>query len=369
MLQIGEILKKVPFLKTLPKEGIDFIIERLKFKTFDAGQLLFKAGDPGDCMFIVLTGEVKVFITHDGEDEELAKIGAGNYFGEMALLTGDPRSASIKSTQPAEMFTLYKKEFDEVLGKYPMISIEMGKIMSQRLRDTISKRAAADARASKTTSVAPTGPSGSLKDRSLIDVIRFCESNTLTGTLKITNAGKTGVIEYDKGAPMSIRLEGKKDDDALDEMLGWEDGQFVITPKALSFEDSKAEPAAKPEEKKIVLVVNSSLAVRKLVEKAFAAMGYQAYGAESEAKAMEVLNSIIPNVIISDVKLSDSNANDFSKKVRENSKLANIYFIFIRDENLNQVQINEIQAISNSQLTKGHEVSEFVGIVEKVMHR
>ena len=141
MFQISEVLRKVPFFQTLGRDGIDFIVERLKFKPFDADELICHAGDPGDKMYIVINGQVKVVITTQpgGEENVIAYLNSGDYFGEMSLLTGEPRSASVITTEASEMFILNKTDFDVIIERFPSISLSMGKIMSQRLHDTLKR--------------------------------------------------------------------------------------------------------------------------------------------------------------------------------------------------------------------------------------
>jgi CRP/FNR family cyclic AMP-dependent transcriptional regulator len=142
MFQISEVLKKVPFFRTLGKDGIGFIVERLKFKPFEKDEVICNAGDPGDKMFIIINGKVKVVVSgEDGEEKVIASLGGGDYFGEMALLTGEPRSATVITTDPSEMFILNKSDFDLIVERFPSITLSMGKIMSQRLRDTLQKAA------------------------------------------------------------------------------------------------------------------------------------------------------------------------------------------------------------------------------------
>jgi CRP-like cAMP-binding protein/CheY-like chemotaxis protein len=365
MLQIGDILKKVPFFRTMPKDGIDFIIERLKFKQFESGQMLFKSGDPGDCMYILISGEVKVFISPSGEEEILAHLKSGDYFGEMALLTGDPRSASVQTTQSSETFVLYQKEFNEVLQKYPMISIEMGKIMSQRLRATIQQRQESDKK--KTT--APQGVSGAIKDKSVADLLQFCDSNSLTGTLTLKSGNNTGVIEYEKGVPSKIAMGSLTDDQALDEMLTWEDGTFLVQPRAITLDTGTQKKEEKSEAKKALLIVNNSLAVRKLMEKAFSSLGYNVVTAENVANALEKMKQASPEVIISDVKLSDKTGIEFCTLAREDSKFASLPFIFLKDENVGSAFLTELSQIPNTQITKTLEVSELVKLVEGLIKK
>jgi len=85
MFQISEVLKKVPFFRTLGKDGIGFIVERLKFKPYEKNETICKSGDPGDKMFIIISGTVKVVVSSDdGEEKIIASLAGGDYFGEMA---------------------------------------------------------------------------------------------------------------------------------------------------------------------------------------------------------------------------------------------------------------------------------------------
>ena len=112
MIQISKVLQKVPIFRMLGKESIDFIVERLKFKTFDKNSEICKVGDPGDIMYIIILGKVDICIyTADGTEQVVASLGSGDYFGEMALLTGETRSATVRAAEESEMFLLHKNDF------------------------------------------------------------------------------------------------------------------------------------------------------------------------------------------------------------------------------------------------------------------
>ncbi len=253
MIQIGKILKKVPIFRMLGKESIDFIVERLKFKSFQGNETICKIGDPGEEMYIIISGKTEIRIGTPGKEKVVATLGAGDYFGEMALLTGEPRSATVVAVEPCETFVLYKNDFDVILERYPSISLSMGKIVSQRLRDTL-KKAASLPPEQKISAGEEGGPSGSLKDMALVDLISFCESNSLTGTMKITNGDQQGFFEFERGQLQSITLGNDKEDSALDKMLSWEDGQFEIKVRPLTLKKDKLE--ADTDVAKDILIVN-----------------------------------------------------------------------------------------------------------------
>ncbi|MCK4560129.1 MAG: cyclic nucleotide-binding domain-containing protein [Calditrichia bacterium] len=357
MIQISKILNDVPIFRMLGKESIDFIIERLKFRTYDANHTICKIGDPGDTMYIIISGGVDIIIQdQEGNEQVVASSGSGDYFGEMALLTGEPRSATVRTTEPSEMFLLVQKDFDVILEKFPSISLSMSKVVSKRLRETLSKASVLPRKAVKDA-----GPSGSLSETPLIDLINFCESNSLTGTLTITNEGKEGVFTYSRGEVISIKMDDKSDDSALDEMLKWEDGKFEIKSKPLTL-DAKKEAESK--DTKEILIVNNSLVVRKLIERAFRSLGYKVATAENVEKSKATIGQSIPDIVITDVKLADGLGLDLCKTVREDK---DIPFIFLADDSVKSEFSDELKSLGKAELTKTHEVSEIVKLVENML--
>lgn len=357
MIQISKILHNVPIFRMLGKESIDFIVERLKFKTYDENHTICKIGDPGDTMYIIISGAVDIIIQdNDGNEQVVASSGSGDYFGEMALLTGEPRSATVRTTEPSEMFLLVQKDFDVILEKFPSISLSMSKVVSKRLRETLSKASQLPRKGVKDA-----GPSGSLAETPLIDLINFCESNSLTGTLTITHDSSSGVFTYTKGEVVAIKMDDKSDDSALDELLKWEDGKFEIKSKPLTLDASKE---AVSKDTKEILIVNNSLVVRKLIERAFKSLGYQVATAENVEKSKASINQSSPDIVITDVKLSDGLGLDLCKAVRESK---DIPFIFLADDSVKTEFSDELKSLGKAELTKTHEVSEIVKLVENML--
>jgi CRP-like cAMP-binding protein/CheY-like chemotaxis protein len=361
MIQIGEILKQVPFFKALGRDSIDFITEKLKFKQFKTGAAICKVGDPGDKMYIVLSGKVAVTAANG---EVLAHIASGNYFGEMSLLTGEPRSATVIAAEDTETFVLEKEDFDVILEKYPSISIAMSKIMSQRLRETnaVVSEKSKEFKAGAT----PAGPSGNLRDKHITEVIAFCESNSLTGTLEITSSGDKAVIAFEKGVLQNIKLRDFNDDEALDTMMGWEDGQFIIKPKIISFDETKTTEA--PTRKTgTVLVINHSLVVRKIIEKNLSGLGHSVKTVGDITECIAALRGFKPNVIISDFKYDEISGYDFCQQIRENATNQDIPFIFITDSSTDAQVINQLKTIPNAALVDSQDVSHMANTIDKML--
>ncbi len=361
MIQIGKILKKVPIFKMLGKESIDFIVERLKFKTFQKGENICEIGDPGEEMFIIISGETDICIGEKGNQQVVATLKSGDYFGEMALLTGEPRSATVKANEVTETFVLYKNDFDVILEKYPSISLSMGKIVSQRLRDTLKKAASASGEKKDNFEARGdgSGPSGSLKDMALVDLISFCEANSLTGDMKISHGDELGVFEFERGELLSIKLGNLADDAALDKMINWQDGRFEINVRPLTLKTTPEEETV--DDVKKVLIVNNSKVVRRVIERAFTGLGYEVSTASNIATSLDVINTVVPDIIITDIKLADGSGIEFIRQVRDTQ---NVPFIFITDDAVKANFEQELQDVDDVDITKTHEVSEIVKLVE-----
>jgi CRP-like cAMP-binding protein len=363
MIQISKILKKVPIFKMLGKESINFIVDKLKLSAFESGATIFKAGDTGEEMYIIISGKVDIRISSkdSAKEQTVATLGSGDYFGEMALLTGETRSASVVAVEPCEMFMLYKNDFDVILEKYPSISLSMGKIVSKRLSETLKKTSQLSEQTGK-LDASKEGPSGLLSEVPLLDLISFCEENSLTGEMTLTHSGKTGEFEFNNGQLTGVKLEALKDDAALDTMLSWAEGNFKIHVKPLTLNQEKVNEDEN--ETKTLLVVNNSLVVRKVIQRAFKGLGYKVSLAPNIEEALSIIEHNEIDMIISDIKLFDGNGIEFITKVRNTN---HIPFIFITDDSLKKEFDEQLRKFDKAELTKTHEVSEIVKHVENIL--
>lgn len=127
------LTKNVDFFKKinleLDENAHKMCCQYMKYCYFDDGKTLFNAGDKGDSFFIVISGEVKVFVpTKDQEDNriltETCTLGDGQAFGELALIKDQPRAASIIVSRPSHFAVLEKKDYLRILGKYSAKKLE-----------------------------------------------------------------------------------------------------------------------------------------------------------------------------------------------------------------------------------------------------
>lgn len=374
-MQVNEILQQVPFFKTLSENDIEFVVTKLDFKTYDAGQAIVRVNEAGDKMFIIISGKVRIcIIGADGEEQEVAQLDAGSYFGEMALLTDEPRTASVYTSAPSEMFILDKKGFDDVIVKFPAIQIELGKIMSQRLRQNLAKAMEMTKKAAKKEIVQKTAAGKITPEKNIVEIMAFCDQKGLTGDVEIESAGRKGHLSFDSGQLLSMQAGDKKDDEALDEMLGWEEGTFVIKPREVSFDEligsdevevssapSESESVSIPEDDSI-LIVSNSLVVRKLLERRLSELKYKVRPVKNIAAAKGVLDSVSPKGIVADMKFDDGSVSELAGHFRAHSQNP---IVIISDGKLSSDIESLVSGDAAIFTTKSHDISEVTDKVKQ----
>jgi CRP-like cAMP-binding protein/tRNA A-37 threonylcarbamoyl transferase component Bud32 len=126
---INEVLRKVPFLADLDSRDLLRIADALTSVTFPEGERIINKGDVGEVFYIVREGQVKVHDIGFGDSSYVDQpLGPGDFFGERALITGDPRVANVTSTTSCTCLCLSRETFELVLGPLQgLIDIAMKK--------------------------------------------------------------------------------------------------------------------------------------------------------------------------------------------------------------------------------------------------
>ena len=125
-------LRGVDFLRVLTDEQLAHLAGFLAERPYAAGERIIGEGDAGDEFFIVQKGEVAVSIEHDGRSVEVARLQAGSFFGEMSLMTGAPRSATIRTLTPCTLLVVDKAAFQEVLQASPELAESISDVLTAR---------------------------------------------------------------------------------------------------------------------------------------------------------------------------------------------------------------------------------------------
>jgi CRP-like cAMP-binding protein len=128
------LLAKSDLLRHLPPEAIEEILQRVYKRHLAAGELLFHAGDPGDALYIVERGAVEVVqpTGDSGGEQSIAELGAGKTFGEMALLSGAPRTATVRAKTRTDLLQIDKPDFDHLVATDRQLATVLERLSHER---------------------------------------------------------------------------------------------------------------------------------------------------------------------------------------------------------------------------------------------
>jgi cAMP-dependent protein kinase regulator len=129
-----------PLFELLGEVEREAIVKEMEVETHDEGSVIVAEGDAGTSVYIIASGEVKVYTRGAGSSGGtvyLARLGEGDFFGEVSVLTGKPRTATITASQRTELLRLDKSKLDGVLSKYPGIRTVLDDFYKQRAKHTV----------------------------------------------------------------------------------------------------------------------------------------------------------------------------------------------------------------------------------------
>jgi uncharacterized protein YhbP (UPF0306 family) len=118
----------------LPEAKLAGVAARLGQETVDPGSDVVRQGDPGDRFFMIVEGSVDVLREDGGNERKLASLGPGHFFGEMAILRGEPRSATVRATQRTTLLAMDADAFRRLLESSPATSSYFEQVVEQRLK-------------------------------------------------------------------------------------------------------------------------------------------------------------------------------------------------------------------------------------------
>jgi len=117
----------------LPEEEGETISAELQTMQVDAGEVVVRQGGPADKFFIVVDGELEVVRDEDGEERQVATVGAGELFGEIAIMRDTPRGATLKATKPATLLAMERDTFRDLVARALGTTGDFDQVIRQRL--------------------------------------------------------------------------------------------------------------------------------------------------------------------------------------------------------------------------------------------
>jgi len=139
------ILQQVSVLSSLGKEERAQLARASTRGLFGSGEAIVRQGDSGSSMFVVATGEVVVVLEPTGQ--EVARTGPGGFFGEMSLLTGAPRNATVRATVDSELLEITGEAFRQFVLANPAVVEQIGVAVAHRRAELEERRATGTAAA------------------------------------------------------------------------------------------------------------------------------------------------------------------------------------------------------------------------------
>jgi CRP-like cAMP-binding protein/Fe-S-cluster-containing hydrogenase component 2 len=130
-------LRKVPLFGNLSDTMLEELEGKVKLKSFNQADVIFREGDPGDSLYIIRNGFVKITKQSGDKDQIIAYLAQGSYFGEMALLEDEKRSATVSAFTKVETIQVVKDDFNTLLLTDPKLAEEVNDIIMERKLKTL----------------------------------------------------------------------------------------------------------------------------------------------------------------------------------------------------------------------------------------
>ena len=136
---------------------ITSILEKMEWFSLPGGRILFRQGDPANALYLVTSGCLAVLMRQpDGSESRVAQVHAGETVGEMALISGEPRSATVVATRDSSLLRIARDSFETLIRRHPDAMFHLAKQLVARL--VTANRASDPSACAKTIALLPTGP-------------------------------------------------------------------------------------------------------------------------------------------------------------------------------------------------------------------
>jgi CRP-like cAMP-binding protein len=135
-------LPKIPLFSDLPEDAFIALFEKCPLQRFEQGQLVFEQGDKADAFYVICGGRAQVFRTDQGVRRDIATLEEGSFFGEMALLSEAPRSASVEAaSEDTQVLVISAEILKELSAAHPSVSTALKKFCRQRMLSNLMNNA------------------------------------------------------------------------------------------------------------------------------------------------------------------------------------------------------------------------------------
>lgn len=135
MIHQQQFLQSIPLFEDLSVKALHAIESNVVKRRFAQGDVIFREGDPGEVLYIVKYGQVRIYVSGGSYETSVILFGRpGDIFGELAIVDGLPRSASATAIQDTLVYTVERHDFRTLMRRYPQLALNFMKLLSVRVR-------------------------------------------------------------------------------------------------------------------------------------------------------------------------------------------------------------------------------------------
>ncbi|MDA3896912.1 MAG: DUF4388 domain-containing protein [Desulfobacteraceae bacterium] len=212
-----EELNNFSIFKTLSGHEVKEIVSFFKIQNFKKGQIIVRKGDRGDKLFVILSGEVDIIGDYG---ITIAKLGRGEIFGEMSLLTGNPVSTKVKVVEDTKTMCMSGSYFRMILSRFSPLQMYFTRLLVRRLAKSNIER-------SKQIS---SGMSGNLSEITTTELLQALNMTQKTGVLKLNSPKGDSHISIRDGNVVHAELKDLTGQEAFFEIVQQKRGTFRFKP-------------------------------------------------------------------------------------------------------------------------------------------
>lgn len=128
----SEVLRSVPLFQGMTDRAIEAIAGLAEDAEFPAGAELTREGSPGDSFVVIVTGRATV----DVGGRQVRELSAGEYLGEISLIDGGPRTATVTATEPIQALIVPRVGFEKLMNDYPVVRLDVLNALTHRIRES-----------------------------------------------------------------------------------------------------------------------------------------------------------------------------------------------------------------------------------------
>jgi CRP-like cAMP-binding protein len=163
--KVAQFLSRTPLFSKLERAAIDKLAAAMEPVPLTAGAVLMREGEAGDALYVVVSGRLRASVANGGTPDVVGEIGPGEVVGEMALLSDEPRSATVQAVRDSHLLALSKPVFTALIRQRPGVLLELTRLIIGRLQRSI--RQASPPSGVRTVAIVPAAAGA--------DLLQFCE--------------------------------------------------------------------------------------------------------------------------------------------------------------------------------------------------